>query len=84
MEYDGWRVTLSPQLRELPRDELLEVIESQANAIRLLKNKARQRDALLVDLERQLRLRNLSEREFSSLTPEVIDDIRSTDDPHGC
>jgi hypothetical protein len=79
MEFDGWRVTLSPELRALPRDELLEIIERQANVIRLLKNKAKQRDALVTDLESQARLRNLRERDFSSLTSEVSDESHSTE-----
>jgi hypothetical protein len=33
---EDWRVAIDPRLRELPRDDLLEIIERQANAIRVL------------------------------------------------
>lgn len=49
------RVTLDPQLRELPVDELLEIIRFQAQQIQILKSKARQRADLISELESEIR-----------------------------
>jgi hypothetical protein len=51
---EGWRVSIDPQLGSLTQPELLEIIERQANAIRILQNKASQRESLLDDLRRRL------------------------------
>ena len=53
----GWNVSLDPRLRELSSDELVAIIERQANAIRILKHKAQERAALLDALERERRSR---------------------------
>jgi hypothetical protein len=51
---DGWRISIDPSLRELPPEELVQIIEWQANQLRILKNKARQRAEQTDELERQL------------------------------
>lgn len=52
---DDSHVRIDPRLADLPRDELLAVVKRQAEAIRILQHKARERAAAVDALERELR-----------------------------
>jgi hypothetical protein len=48
-------VRIDPRLADLPHEELLAVVKRQAEAIRILQHKARERAAVVEALERKLR-----------------------------